>query len=114
MPAAGPELRQLQTDYTSLSPSCMGLKPDAIRRLPSNARGGSPNCMRGSFVTFSIPASRVALSGHSSYERTTVSPCRAPAAAKKLAYSAWDRFVSPPWYELASGPDSSSQHSMTF
>ena len=43
-----------------LATSSMGLKPPAMRRLPSKVGGRSSNCMRGSLVTFSMPASRVA------------------------------------------------------
>lgn len=61
--------------------SSIGRKPPAIRRAPSNTGGWSPNRMRGSAVTLSMPASRLRLSGHSTQDMTTVSPSLAPAAA---------------------------------
>ena len=46
-------------------------------RLPSNGMGGLPGKdgpMRGFCVIFFMAASRVALSGHSTHEKATVSP----------------------------------------
>src|SRR5690606_27385794 len=62
--------------------STTGAKLPKIMRLPSN--GISPAAsMRGSFMNFSMPASRVALSGHSTQENTTDSPSFACTERRK-------------------------------
>src|SRR3989338_624014 len=91
----------------------IGMNPAAISRLPSKTGGRSENCMRGLLVTFSMPASLVALSGHSIQDTTTVSPSPAPAAPAKPPYAAESSRACSAWYDDASGPDSSSQLSAT-
>jgi hypothetical protein len=55
-------------------------------RLPSKGIGGLPvvdGSMRGSSIIFFMPASRVALSGHSTHEKATVSSAVAWTARRK-------------------------------
>ncbi len=57
----------------SLPSSTNGSKPPKIMRLPSNGMLAPISSMRGSLIIFSLAASRVALSGYSNQEKTTLS-----------------------------------------
>src|SRR6185437_365853 len=59
-----------------------GVNPPKIMRLPSKGILLA-SAMRGSFMNFSMPASRVALSGHSTQENTTDSSFSACTARRK-------------------------------
>ena len=56
-------------------------KPPQISRLPSN--GMSSGFMRGSSMSFLLPASRTSFEGHSIQEKTTTSPSSALTARLK-------------------------------
>ena len=53
------------------------------RRLPSNGIGFWSGCIRGSSIIFGMALSRVALSGHSTHEKMTVSSSLALTARRK-------------------------------
>ena len=61
----------------------IGVKPATIMRLPSKGMLAPISFMRGSLIIFSVAASRVALSGYSNQEKTTVSPSSAFTAPLK-------------------------------
>lgn len=79
--------------------SLMGMNPATIKRGPSNVGGSSSKRMRGSLVSFAIPASRAALSGHStgfSFEagsiwRPSAPPSRSDPSRPPLRRSTWER-----------------------
>ena len=58
---------------TGYGSSTMGAKPPKIIRCPSNGIGLFAGSIRGSSIILAMPLSRVALSGHSTHENTTVS-----------------------------------------
>ena len=59
--------------------SMSGAKPPQNMRLPSNGMSAG-GFIRSSCMTFAQPASRIALSGHSTQEKTTFSPSSACTA----------------------------------
>ena len=63
--------------------SSSGAKPPKIIRLPSNTSPIDCGLMRGSAMTFAMPASRASLDGHSIQENTTTSPSSAFTARRK-------------------------------